>query len=371
MIRKLFTVWFVLSISFTIPPLSLYGDIDEIKGYFIQHARLQYFDSIFDARSFAMGGSTSVTAHGSSNMFQNPSGIAWLSKPDLSLTFLWDEISGDDSAYFNFPNTSFTSIHEDICQGYIASSIPIEEGQLGVAGFGFQFYQTDTNDWAEAKKQGLSAHLAFSKQILEEMTVGYLLSYHNDDEENRSVDYNMNDGFWHMIGMQYQVSDDWILGAAGFFGNGDIDSDIFSVGFQYGNRISFGGEIGISWKIWESTQIAASFDIKNYALDSTVFSPFLTQNVDEDGHLYAFHLGVEQRIFDSSFLRVGYAFREIEYNFNDSGLAFSMSDTIDFNAISAGLGWQFSNHLSIDAAIEYRFINDDDILSAVTINYKF
>lgn len=361
----------LLLIAFSVFTQVSHADVEEIREFYIQHVRMKYFDTDLDARSLGMGGSPYVSTNRVYSMLGNPAGIGWLVDPEITATMMVDEISGEDLICLTCPKNTSRDIDGDRYMGSLLYANPFNYGNYGVLGMGLQYYDLNVNDNQNTETEGYWAHLAYAKEFGTDWSLAYMLSYRNDSEDNRLVNYDMDDGLRHTLGIQYWPHEDILFGLSLFYGFGDIDSHIASLGIQDGDRESYGASFGFSWRVLEWTKLSASIDYTEYIVNANIIAPNLNQNVDEDGQSWAAHVGIEHEVVHNVFLRAGYHYREIDYEFMDAGLATSLTDNIAYHAPSAGIGWRINEHVSLDYGFEYRFIGNDDMTHALSLTYHF
>jgi len=335
---------------------------DDAKDYFIQSAQRRHFDLPQDARAVGMGGSSVPTTADVSSLLGNPAGLGWLEKYELSLSYRYDGLSGDE---YPPPATSIDdALHTEILQ----LAIPLCEGELGVLGLGGTLYQSDIDDAVDTDKDGFTLHLAYAKSLCDTWSLGYALSYYNDEEDSNFADYEMDFGLSNRLGVQFRPSECVLLGLDGFYAFGDTDSDVF--GNQDGDRDSWGLNLGVSYQILERTLLAASVDYTDYDVDGHIRNAAvgINQNVDEDGRGWGTHLGAEQGLTDWLALRGGYRYKDNDYDFRAMK---PLSGSANYHALSTGAGFKIGENMGIDYGFEYRFVGDGDLTQTVTAKYKF
>lgn len=345
---------------------------DEEEEFFIQRAQNRYFDLPQSARHIGMGGSSAPTTRDVSALFTNPAGLGWLYQVELSLNYRYEQISGDE---FPLPPGSpdFDSVDEDIHNGYFIGAVPLEAGYYGVLGLGLSLYDSDVDDSIDTDTDGFRLHLGYGYMVDDMWSIGYALTYLNDNEDSDWVDYEMDNAWRNEVGIQVRPDDLWTIGLTGFYAFGDAKSDIRLAGDQDGDRDSWGLSAGVSWQAWEKTLLAAAIDYTDYNLDADVTNTALglDENVDEDGESWGIHLGVEHAFCDWFTGRLGYRFRSNEFDFEDAGAATKLSGDADFSAASAGFQLMANEVSSIDYGVEYRWVGDGDFTHSIGVSFRF
>ncbi len=343
---------------------------DDVEDFFIQHNQSRYFDFPQDARTLALGGSNLATSADLSSVFGNPAGLGFIDGCGLSLTYSHNEISGEE--YLMDPGIpNFSGIEEDYDVGTVRLALPIRVG--GTLGLGWSGWDSDVDDSHNTSTEKDIFHIGYGARLNECMSFGYSLSYFRDELDAACGDYDMDDGYRHTFGLQCRTNSCMVVGLSGFFASGDAESDFLVFGPQDADRDSWGLELGSSWQVFERTLFTTSVDYTEYDLDANMVNHNLqlNQNVDEGGESWGFHAGVEQRCCGWLVARAGYHYRDNEYDFNDSGVASSLSESADYHALSTGLGFDIRKNLTLDYGFQYRFIGDGDITNTVSATFHF
>lgn len=342
----------------------------DVEDFFIQHHQDRYFDFPQDARTLSLGGSNLPTAADLSSVFGNPAGMGFIDSCGLSTTYSHNEISGEEFL-LDAGQSNFRGVEEDYDVGTVRLVLPIRAG--GTLGLGWSGWDSDVNDFEDTSTEKNIFQIGYGARLNECMSFGYSLSYFHDEVDAEWGDYEMDDGFRHTFGLQCRPNSSMTWGFSGFFASGDPESDVAIIGSQDGDRDSWGLELGTSYQVFERTRFTGSVDYTEYELDANQVNHHLQldENVDESGKSWTFRTGVEQRCCDWMVARAGYYYRDNEYDFNDGGVASSLSESADYHALSTGFGFDLRKNLTLDYAFQYRFIGDGDITNTVTATFHF
>lgn len=344
------------------PALSVAADSEP---YFIQHSQRRYFDLPHSARDVALGTSSVATSREVTSLFGNPAGLGWLEKYEMSLTFRLDQLSGRD-----FPMNS--SIDDDLHTGTVQFAIPLKGGQWGVLGVGGSLYGSDIDDSVDTENDGYTLHLGYARRLGDRWSIGYALGYHRDEEEDTFAYTEMDDGLSNRMGVQYLATEKLIIGMSGFYGFATPTTEINILGRHGAKRKSWGLDFGAGWQVLEKVLVCASVDYVDYEVNGDVenLPLMIDESLDEDGESLGIHLGVEGTVTERLDLRLGYRYENTDYRFSNV-FAQPLSDTINYHAVSTGLGFNVSEALELDLGVEYRFIEDGDMTPTATLKYQF
>jgi len=237
-VLMLTTLAFVFTALFLLPATSDATDADE---YFIQHEQRRYFELPKNAREVGLGGSSLATAMDVAAAMGNPAGLGWMAEYEISLSYRFDELSGDD-----FPMLASIG-DDDLHTGMFQFAVPLKKGEWGVLGFGASLYDSDIEDSVNTANDGFTLHLSYAKVLCEEWSVGYALGYYNEEEHDIYESSDMDAGFTNRLGVQYRPSERLTLGLSGFYGTGvtDMESSIKILGSQDADRESWGLDLGV------------------------------------------------------------------------------------------------------------------------------
>src|SRR5687767_10621554 len=91
---------------------------DGRADYYQQLAHQRYFDSLQNARTFGMGGSSMPTSQDSSSITTNPAGLGLMQDAEVSASYGRDYISGNDI-------TDFGDVQQDFDHGHALAAMPL------------------------------------------------------------------------------------------------------------------------------------------------------------------------------------------------------------------------------------------------------
>jgi hypothetical protein len=299
----------------------------------------------------------------------NPAGLGWITCPEAAVTYSWSELSGKDFLMMQgYP--SFQSVSEEFNAGTLQMAIPTG---CGVFGLGVYGYESDVDDFYNTDTDGYHMDFAYSLKICPTWTLGYGLTWVNDRQDRDYVDYEMDDGFRHTLGVTQRLNECAMWGLSGFYGSGDADTDYLYYGGQGADMESWGFDGGLALRCNPKTLLTLSANYVDYNMDADLFAPQfrLNQDVGQDGKTWGVKVGVERTFNECFVTRVGYRYQDNEYDFNDSGVQTQISDDFDYHAVSAGFGFQIGPCVTLDYGAELRLIEDDDFTHTVTMRYTF
>jgi len=359
----------LLAVSFV--SLEVYAD--EAEDFAIRHAQQRFYEAPENAREISMGGSIVTTSANATSVFGNPAGLGWLTRPEISATYLRLDMRG--KAYSSecgecYPDLG--GIHEIRHMGHIEAAYPFEEGETGVLGAGWAGYWSDLDDSLSSDTSGYHIAVAYGRQIADQWSVGYALTYREDKDKNIIMSYELDHGITNKIGVQFRPFDNLTFGTSGYYSFADVK---VQTPFYYGettalglapsgntlrdDRDSFGADVGVAWQMLDRTLVAASIDASHSDYD-----------LGETGSRLGARVGVEQMLTEWLYLRGGYRYSDSNYDFNDSGSPASVSGDSDLQAASAGVGVKYDN-ISLDYAFERALGDSSHLLHAITLSYIF
>jgi hypothetical protein len=341
---------------------------DAQDDFYHQFSQQRYFPRFETARTVGMAGSSVATASDSSSVTGNPAGLGFMQDAEISGTYRRDEVSGRDYPFYD-------DVSQDIDTGQVLFAAPIMPNlddlpDWGNVGFGWTGYDSDVDDRLNTETDGTQLHFAYAKAINDSLSLGYSLQWVQDNVDSDVVEYEMDDGFAHTFGAQWWANEDLSFGATFFFGLGDPNADIGGVtpvSTDY-DAESYGFEIGTGYTVGE-TLFTFSGDYVHYDLEGDFNRYGFGPNGNEDGYTFAFRFGIEQDILDWLKARAGYRYQgnqeyEIEATNGD------IDNSAKYNALALGVGAHWDN-FRIDYGVEMRFLDDTDVLHAVTASVPF
>lgn len=335
-----------------------------------QLAQQRYFDLPLSARNLALAGTTVATSQDSSNIFGNPAGLGMMTGAEISTTYGRDYVSGRDL-------TSEDGIQQDLDQGYAAGAFPLgptldELPRFGNIGLGWSGYSSKIDDTVDTDTDGYRIHAAYAKALNPDISVGYSFALVQNSQESRTIDYEMDSGYRHALGVQYQPTDSVVIGSTAFVGHARPDLLLRESNASDDYRqIGYGADLGIQYMPGESTLLAARFDWEHYHAHGDIDIPDVLQSYDTDerANSYIIRIGVEQELLAGIIGRLGY-----RYLANDDfsfGYDPSLNGSAKSNAVSFGLGVNLFDAARLDYGAEYREIADGDWSHYVTLTIPF
>jgi len=369
------------------------GITQDEQDFLIGSRKARYFDHPHTARSLGMGRSTRSTTGNVTSLFGNPAGLGWITGPELALTYSHDEISGKEQVpmqdEFLLAADGFNDedIDEEFDYTGLQLACPAWAGS-GILSVGGYYDESETSGLLNTHSHRYRLAAGYAIPINACWTAGYALSYFNDEVHNDFSDYDMDNGFRHSFGLQYHPCSTVAFGVHGFFADGDTDLDsddaTFIVeGADEGDLESWGIETGLEWSCRPTTVVALAFDYTEYEFDGGKYVPMGGANAseirsyEEDIDTWGLHVGVEEKINECLFARVGYRYEENDFESTERGRFFGsvipeMRDLdSDYHAVSGGLGFLWKENLTLDYGIEYRWVGDGDLTNTVTARFHF
>lgn len=367
-------LWIILLCVFLNSTGSAHGD--QRRDYYSQQAHKTYYNQFQNARTFGMAGSSVVTSQDSSAVLGNPAGLGMMEGGDVSITYSRDEISGHE-------HTSYKSIEQESDKGQALLTVPIgpvlnDLPNFGNLGVGWSGYDGDSSDSIDSQADGNRVHLAYSKALSRMFSLGYGLSYFDDNFDSDLAEYSRDNGFRHTFGAQGALSERTTLGGTFFFTHGDYDFE--GIDGQDGESDSeeVGIELGVSYRLAQ-TLLAASADYQHYDTDGEIESddPRQVFGGDEEGDSFGVRVGAEHQFNDHFLARAGYRYAGIEdYEFDREELE-ELSGSAKYNAWSLGAGFviplnaNYFRSVNVDYGVEYRAVGHDDWQHVVTVSTPF
>ena len=346
--------------------------------YFQQHQRRFGVDGQ-DGRILGMAGSTALVTRNSISAATNPAGLGFMKLGDVSASYGYNEVSGNA-----FPNGDRVKDKQNMGQVY--GAVPLGPVQNALPDYGNLAlgWRGEMGDWkGDPQNTDSQAHQvtgAYGAAIGQSASLGYSLTYLNDKVELVDYDYDATESFVHRLGVQYQDTEDLILGGVATFAHGSHDLSNFQVGaldqtvdhFRFG--LGFGGEYTVN-----ATAIGFGVDYNYY--DNKGTNRLINDTVwggDAVGHAMNLRLGIEQMLGEWFAVRAGYRYAaNFSWDYKRPDL-----DPIDggakYNAISLGAGLKMPfddgsivEELRIDYGVEYRAVGRDDWQHIVSLIAPF
>ncbi len=355
---------------------------DEIEEWIVESRLDRYYDLPKTARVVGMGGASLVTSSDISSVFGNPAGLGFVVGPEVGITYSHDEFSGTDFSYepFNYQDPD-KAAGDPIYRGSKARKnmgglqLVLPCYSRGVFGFGLWVDDADYSDIEDTDARRYILNAGYGYKVNDCLSIGYSLNYFNDDLDDDWGDYELEDGFRHNFGLQLRPCQGMTFGASTYFAHGNPETSISHFGSDEDDLDAWGVEFGYSWQVLPCTLLAASVDYQDRDGSGMIYAPNQdeVQRFNEDIKGWGFHVGMEQNYRDCLFPRLGYRYQTNDYDYSQYGEYFRDNGSFDANyhAVSWGLGWAYNCNLSLDYAMEYRFIGDGDINNTVTARFHF
>lgn len=344
-----------LTFSFSVVLLFLNSSkcyADTTNVFYIRQSIARFFNLPQSARSLGMGGTEVPITFDNNSIFGNPAGLGFMKNAQLSGTLGHNRHIGSEFL-------TKEDIVEDDPNGSVLFSYPLNKGdkdpaRYGVIGAGYSRYNGSTNDSINTKNDGHTRSIAYGTAVNEKVSIGYGLTFFDDQLRSDLADYHAHARFRHSLGTQYHITPDINVGLLVFYGLGQSDFEEFSVqsnGLTHQKQWS--GDLGASYKI-NNTVLNASINYDHYSASGNVpvQSRLIVIGDDEAGATTGFHFGVEQSVTSSFDLRAGYHLQEVNgYHYQRSDIKI-LNGGLHLNAFSIGAGYAFSDCLGFLSKIQ-------------------
>jgi len=352
---------------------------EKAHEFYFQQNQQRFVVASQDARMLALGGATTQTTANSLSTVTNPGGLGLMKYGDISGSYGYDEVTGN-----RFPDGAKLKDKQNSGQVYGATPInPVKDGlpdggNLGLGWHGrYGNWAYDPDDTDTSTYQ-MSA--AYGKALSERLSIGYGLTYQNDDLNALGYEYDSTNSFLHTVGLQYRDGEDLTFGSSVAVGHGSHsleytsgrtaqDVDQFSVTWAGGTEYRMG-----------STTLAGGLDFSyldnkgdtNNQPDLVVFGG------SSHGYLMNLRVGIEERIDDWFAVRAGYRYAaNFNWEYKRDALD-ELDGSAKYNALSLGAGGEIDfdrdaviQALRVDYGVEYRMVGDDDWQHLVTVSAPF
>ncbi|MDX9754158.1 MAG: outer membrane beta-barrel protein [bacterium] len=361
----------ITAVAFLVPSFA-YAQND----FYPHYNRYLSHGSMLSPRTAAMGGAYSALRGGEMGLVGNPASIAFSEERYAALLGDYIEVSSDISMVDPGLGTTLASKTEADLWGIGAGvTWPFVWGGLGL----MYDYRSDDYDSdvfpasigrliqsgdVERHNIGLTGGYKFDDQL----AVGYRYNY-IDSNNDTAVDYigpgpaanlvSIGEDFTghkNHLGAQYMANEMFTFGLDGYYGIGDLDSNVTGDS----DADSYAIRAGAAWTYDQTIPLLVALDI-NY--ESREIDGRMA-NVDDD--LWGIHLGAEYEMVDNFFLRAGYQMEDFDYE--DHIAAINESPTV--STWSLGLGYQYEQ-FSIDYGFMYSDTGDADMMHVIGIGFRF
>lgn len=334
---------------------------DGAEDFFTRHTLARYFQTQVTARSMGMGGAYAALKDGTLGVVGNPATLSSVVNKEISLTYQFEQVSGD------LPGT-FTSVDEDIHRGLILGTMPVMD-QLTV-GLGFEPSFSELDDTNDLETNTFQVPLGIAYQVNDMVSVGYGLTYFDDEVESNLFTTDSQEAFSHRFGFIYDHSSELSFGFVGNVGHGELDSSNVNTAVSSGDFSNWGIRGGVSWLA--NPQLLVVGDIAYSENDSDGSTNFLGTFIPFDEGLEVFSVqgGAEYMLNELIDLRTGVGYTTIDYNTIDAAVS-ALIDDSDWVHWSGGASYEICENASADAAVQIRFLDEVDVLAGVTLNVHF
>jgi hypothetical protein len=350
--------------------------------FYFQQNQQRFINPALDARMFSLGGSTALTTSNALSTSVNPAGLGLMRYGDLSATYSFNEVTGN-----YYPSGDKAKDKQNIGQVFGATPInPTRDGlpqggNLGLGWFGRDGdwkYQSDNTETGTYQIVG-----AYGKSIGKTTSLGYGLTYQNDDVESDTHNYDSAESFLHTVGIQDRIHNDFTWGSTIGIGHGkhhlehlsDLRQD------QWVSQLSASIAGGMEYAV-ETTRVALGLDyvfMRNNGTDDPAANDLDSVfGGDSIGRAMNARVGVEEQVFDWMALRLGYRYAaNFDWDYDRTDLS-ELSGSAKYSAYTGGIGVSydfdddsFIQALLLDYGVEYRDVADGDWQHMLTLSSPF
>ncbi|RJP26360.1 MAG: autotransporter outer membrane beta-barrel domain-containing protein [Candidatus Omnitrophota bacterium] len=357
-------VLFIFFVFVAIPIAAIKSGFSAERGdNLIQHAARRYFPLSHSARSLGMGGAWATLSRKNEGITGNPATLDDMQRRNaVSGNFSYDTISGEEYDACCRVNRR----RDDIFQGMlgISVSLPARLGKIGIAGMCSEI-QTDCSISSDYDSRQISA--GWGRTINDAVSLGYGISFFREDEESNLVEYEMDFGYLHRIGILLGQQDKFAFGVVGLVGFGNTDSDLAGGMHGSGDREMLGIRLGASYRIGEVLLLALDLGYTDYDHDADVSVAGFRAKVDEDGDCFDLGVGIEYGFCDRIAGRVGLRYQYLDYHTQGD----SRLQNPEYVAPTMGLGIKLSDTFSLDVGVEIRALDETDYMMGVGLTAVF
>jgi hypothetical protein len=202
------------------------------------------------------------------------------------------------------------------------------------------------------------------------VSVGYGISYFDDEVESDFFTTGSNEAFSHRFGFMYDHSAELSFGFTGNIGHGDLDSRNVNTAVSNGDFSNWGIRGGVAWQA--QPQLLVVGDIAYTENDSDGVTNFLGAIIPFDEGLEVFSVqgGAEYMLNELIDLRTGVGYTNVDYSTIDPTLSALIGES-DWVHWSSGASYEICENASADAAVQIRFLDEVDVLAGITLNMHF
>lgn len=349
--------------------------------FYYQQNQQRFVNQPMDARMLGMSGSTTLTQQSALSTAQNPAGLGLMRYGDLSVSYGYNEVSGN-----TFPGGESVEDQQNIGQVFGASPInPTSDGLPENGNFGMGWWGRDgdwRNDPQNTKSGAYQITGAYGKSIGQRTSLGYGLTYQDDNVDSDTHQYHSTESFLHTLGVQHKFDEDFTLGGIFSLGHGDHRLHHLSDNRdnQTVKQMSYGVGVGAEYLAQESTTLSGGLD---YTLMTNNGSNDPLQNDgvfggDSWGEVMNVRIGIEHYFVDWFALRAGYRYAaNFKWDYDRAALQ-DLTGSAKYSAgtVGAGVRYDFDQDsfiraVNLDYAAEYRAVGDNDWQHLVSLSTPF
>lgn len=353
---------------------------DGKRDYYIQEAERLFFDTTTNARQAGQAGASNLTSTDSSAVVNNPAGLGMNHGGDLSGSYINDEISGNQQS-------DYAEVKDEADLGQVLLSFPLNPTSdgtpnAGAFGLGWTGGNSDSDDSVGTDTDVLQVHGSYGIEIEDGISVGYGLSYFDNEQKTAFSNFEENSGFRHNFGTQY-TDGDLTTGATFFFASGDYDlaglNGDGSVATGNSDYAEHGFELAATSKVDDATSVSFGGGYRDFDVDGDFVAgaPDTFVGGNEGGSGFNVKLGLEHWVNEWLAARAGYRFE------GRTNYFFGREDLRDFNGsaktnvwamglgVSLPTGMHYFPKVNVDYAAEYREIAYGDWQQWVTLSFPF
>lgn len=352
------------------------------RDFYFQEQQQRFVNPALDARMMAMSGSTNLTTANALAAAQNPAGLGLMQYGDLSVSYSYNEVSGDQ-----YPAGGQIKDKQNIGQVFGATPInPTADGLPTGGNFGMGWLGRN-GDWTHDPDNTDSGTYqvvgAYGKAIDKHTSIGYGLTYQQDNVDSDIHEYDSAETFLHTLGLQIHSAEELTWGTTISIGHGqhDLDHTGHQRDSQTVKQMQYGIGTALEYQM-DATSLALGGDYTFYSNngdDSPLANdPGYVFGGDSLGRVMNIRLGVEELMTDWLALRVGYRYASnFKWDYDRSGLQ-DLTGSAKFSAVTLGAGVRydmgddsFIQAINLDYAAEYRAVGENDWQHLVSLSTPF
>ena len=349
--------------------------------FYFQQNQQRFINQPMDARMLGMSGSTSLTQRSALSTAQNPAGLGLMQYGDLSVSYGYNEVSGND-----FPSGEHVEDQQNSGQVFGASPInPRADGLPEDGNFGLGWWGRN-GDWkgdpTNTDSGSYQVTGAYGKSIGYRTSLGYGLTYQNDNVDSDTHEYDSSESFLHTLGVQHRFSDDLTFG--GIFSLGHGDHRLVHLADnrqdQTVKQMSYGVGLGTEYLADRYTTLSMGIDY-NLMTNNGSNDPAINDGVfggDSWGEVMNVRIGIEHYFADWLALRAGYRYAaNFKWDYDRADLQ-DLTGSAKYSAATAGAGIHYAldddsfiRAINLDYAAEYRAVGDNDWQHLLSLSTPF